>query len=181
MEVKDFAAKRPYVATDPVGYAGLPPLKALGTPKRQPPKVWKVSLSRYYTGFTNLGGDTMYELISDNGIDEEANSLDEAFALDKHDKLKNATVATPAAAVYAGMPCVGFDKDNNYVFKIREFSDTCTPRISSTNSNTGADPGNRAVIMITPHEWGSFHSYFKATLDVQLKEVIKEASTTVAT
>jgi hypothetical protein len=178
MEVKDFAAKRPYVATDP---AGLPSLKALGTPKRQPPKVWKVSLSRYYTGFTNLGGDTMYELISNYGIDEEANSLDEAFALDKHDKLKSATAATPAAVVYAGMPCVGFDKDNNYVFKIKEFSDACTAKMSATNSNTGADPGNRAVIIITPHEWSTLHSYLHAALEVQLREVIKEAGATVTT
>jgi RNase H-fold protein (predicted Holliday junction resolvase) len=180
MEVKDFAAKRPYVATDPAP-ARLPSLKALGAPKRQPPKVWRVSLSRYYTSFTNLGGDTTYEIINNNGIDEEANSLDEAFALDKHDRLKNATAATPAAAVYAGIPCVGFDKNNNYVFKIKEFSDACTAKMSTTNSNTGADPSNRAVIIITPHEWSTLHSYFHAALEVQLREVIKEAGATVTT
>jgi hypothetical protein len=128
-----------------------------------------------------LGGDTTYEIINDNGIDEEANSLDEAFALDKHDRLKNATAATPAAAVYAGIPCVGFDKDNNYVFKIKEFSDACTAKMSTTNSNTGADPGNRACITITPHEWSTLHSYFHAALEVQLREVIKEAGATVTT
>ena len=136
-------------------------------------KIWKVACGDYYHGPTNQHGTGMYEYMHSYGIDEKAATLDEAFALDKDEKLKNSIASTGAATLYAGMPCVGFDKDSNYVFKIKEISEMCTSRISGTNQANASDAGSRANISIKPHGFNEIYTYLnnnlKARADLALK------------
>ena len=162
LEIKEFAAKRVAMVPD-----------SLMAILNKDAKIWKVVCSDYYHGPTNQHGTGMYEYMHSYGIDEKAATLDEAFALDKDEKLKNAIASTGAATLYAGMPCVGFDKDSNYVYKIKEISEMCTSRMSGTNQADAADAGSRACISINPNGFNEIYNYLnnnlKARADLALK------------
>lgn len=165
-EIKEFYSNRSkQTPSELLASIGKPTKKT--EEHRFPAKVWRAGCNNYYYGPSNHSGGSVYETMRIHGIDEAANSLDEAFALDKLDKLKNSTVGLYPAGVYAGLPCVGFDKDNNYVFKIKELSEVCTAMISSTNQKDGSEPNDRAVINVSPCEASSLYVYLRSGLDTQ--------------
>lgn len=170
LEIKEFAAKR---------VANLVPTNLANSSSvilNKDAKIWKVTCSDYYHGPTNQHRTSMYECMHSYGIDEEAATLDEAFALDKDEKLKNAIAGTGAATLYAGMPCVGFDKDSNYVYKIKEISEMCTSRISGTNQADVTDAGSRAHISINPHGFNEIYTYLHINLDARANLALKASA-----
>jgi len=130
-------------------------------------KAWMVTSNNYYYGNTNHQGCELYDAMHKNGIDEAANSLDEAFSLDKLNKMAGHAAVLTRDEIYASMPCVGFDKDKNYIFKIKEFAEVCSSLISATNPADGSESGNRAVIAATAYSTSMLHDYFKIGLYLQ--------------
>lgn len=135
-------------------------------------KAWMVTSNNYYYGNTNHQGCELYDAMHKNGIDEAANSLDEAFSLDKLNRMAGHAAVLTRDEIYASMPCVGFDKDKNYIFKIKEFAEVCNSLISATNPADGSESGNRAVISATAYSTSMLHDYFKIGLYLQRDDLV---------
>ena len=169
LEIKDFAVTHPTIALNSKSIK-LDPSMVKGAVLHRGTghvKAWMVTSNNYYYGGTNHQGCEVYEAMHKNGIDEAANSLDEAFNLDKLNRMASESANLTRAEIYASMPCVGFDKDNNYIFKIKEFAEVCNSLISATNLADGSESGNRAVISATAYPTHMLHDYFKIGLNLQ--------------
>lgn len=173
LEIKEFAVTHPTTALD-LKDIRLDPSMVKGAVLHRGTghvKAWMVTPNNYYYGNTNHQGCAVYNAMHNNGIDEAANSLDEAFGLDKLNRMAGEAVRLTRDEIYASMPCVGFDKDNNYIFKIKEFAEVCGSLISATNPADGSEPGNRAVISATAYSTHMLHDYFKIGLNLQRNDL----------
>lgn len=177
LEIKEFAVTHPTTALNLKGIR-LDPSMVKGAVLHRGTghsKAWMVISNNYYYGNTNHQGCAVYEAMHKNGIDEAANSLDEAFNLDKLNRMMGEAATHTRHEIYASMPCVGFDKDNNYIFKIKEFAEVCNSLISATNPTDGSESGNRAVISTTAYSTLVLHNYFKTGLKLQRDDLLQRA------
>lgn len=117
----------------------------------------------YYVGDNYRPDTAVYEAMDDSI--NKASTLTEAFALDLSNNMKKVIEIKDctASSIYASMPCVGFDKDDNYIFKIKEFTEINDHLTSGTNLGRKYPCNQRAIIKIeaTEDEAGSLINYFK--------------------
>lgn len=111
---------------------------------------------------------------ADNESRQDVFSMLRRDRLDSNPQNPDGTFVEKAVAIiddenlqsaYRSLPCVGYDSDGNYVFKIKEFGELCN-ELSDIDTNFGStgSANDRAAIHISPFAFSDLSVHMRAAL-----------------